>query len=412
MENTQSEIVESLDSLKELNSKLLAQNDELRKENVKVKAENAKLKQALEEHESRFTNLEQRDKEKSNLIAKLEYDVSLIKEESLQDNNTTSVSEEIPVSSETCQPICTDPKSLEDKKIDDFLDLTEKERASNMMKERNREKKFRDQELIQKTSFSSENPTTEKVEQGLIHELSVCAERNIATQDIDVQIPELPLKIILAGSDEITAQIIVDLFNMAMKTRQKENLYWYCFSKAYEDRVRDIKFKNKIDDQSARTLVYNEIRLLLPDTPDVNLRNRTFKAKKVYILFEGIGIDKIRQVSYSASAISSLKDDQIQNIINCFSKIPELIIKNESDIDTLIGILQQKFKMSKEKLEQWRENIAFELRDNSDYWKPKRESMSEVDFLEYKQKFEAMGVPTTPYKNELKERSLALIAYG
>nr|CAG8681879.1 9644_t:CDS:2 [Entrophospora candida] len=191
MENTQSEIVESLDSLKELNSKLLAQNDELRKENVKVKAENAKLKQALEEHESRFTNLEQRDKEKSNLIAKLEYDVSLIKEESLQDNNTTSVSEEIPVSSETYQ------------------------------------------ESIQKTSFSSENPTTE-----------------------------------------------------------------------------------------------------------------------------------------------------------------------------------QKFKMSKEKLEQWRENIAFELRDNSDYWKPKRESMSEVDFLEYKQKFEAMGIPTTPYKNELKERSLALIAYG
>nr|CAG8629056.1 2102_t:CDS:2 [Entrophospora candida] len=119
MENTQSEIVESLDSLKELNSKLLAQIDELRKENVNVKAENAKLKQALEEHESRFTNLERRDEEKSNTLAKLEYDVSLIKEESLQDNNTTSVSKEIPVSSETYQ------------------------------------------ESIQKTSFSSENPTTE-----------------------------------------------------------------------------------------------------------------------------------------------------------------------------------------------------------------------------------------------------------
>ncbi|CAJ0646226.1 13698_t:CDS:1, partial [Entrophospora sp. SA101] len=90
MENTQSEIVESSDLLKELNSKLVAEIDELRKENAKVKAENTKLKQALEEHESRFMNPEQRDKEKSNLIAKLEYDVSLIKEENLQDKNMNS----------------------------------------------------------------------------------------------------------------------------------------------------------------------------------------------------------------------------------------------------------------------------------------------------------------------------------
>ncbi|CAH1771077.1 4704_t:CDS:1, partial [Entrophospora sp. SA101] len=198
-----------------------------------------------------------------------------------------SQSEDAPVSdisndassSEIYQPIRTDPKSMEDKAVDEFLDQVEKESVSNMMKERNREKRFRDQESEQ-MSIDQKIPYNQKVEQGLIHELSVCAERNIATQDIDVQIPELPLKIILAGSDEITAQVIVDLFNTAMKTRQKENLCWYCFSKAYEDRVRDIKFKNKIDDQSARTLVYNEIRLLLPDTPDVNLRNRTFKAKK------------------------------------------------------------------------------------------------------------------------------------
>lgn len=38
--------------------------------------------------------------------------------------------------------------------------------------------------------------------------------------------------------------------------------------------------------------------------------------------------------------------------------------------------------------------------------------MSEADFLEYKQKFEVTGIPPTPYKKELKERSLALIAYG
>ncbi|CAG8726895.1 14012_t:CDS:2 [Racocetra persica] len=46
-----------------------------------------------------------------------------------------------------------------------------------------------------------------------------------------------------------------------MKTRQKENLCWYCYTKAYENRVMDIKSTNNIDDQLARTLVYNEIRM-------------------------------------------------------------------------------------------------------------------------------------------------------
>ncbi|RHZ63717.1 hypothetical protein Glove_328g92 [Diversispora epigaea] len=110
-----------------------------------------------------------------------------------------------------------------------------------------------------------------------------------------------------------------------MKTRQKEILCWYCYYKAYEDRVRNIRTMDKIDDKSARTLVYNEIKLLLPDVTDVNLRKITFRAKRVYILLEGIGIDKISQVSYSASAISSLKDIQIQNIISDFSKTTTIV---------------------------------------------------------------------------------------
>ncbi|CAG8758730.1 21807_t:CDS:10, partial [Gigaspora margarita] len=52
--------------------------------NIKVEAENAKLKQDKEEVEARFLNLEQKDREKTDLIAKLKHDVSLIKEQSLQ----------------------------------------------------------------------------------------------------------------------------------------------------------------------------------------------------------------------------------------------------------------------------------------------------------------------------------------
>ncbi|CAG8651922.1 11151_t:CDS:1, partial [Paraglomus occultum] len=37
----------------------------------------------------------------------------------------------------------------------------------------------------------------------------------------------------------------------------------------------------------------------------------------------------------------------------------EFFIKNESDIDTIIHLLQQKYRMPREKLEQWRDKIAF-----------------------------------------------------
>ena len=45
----------------------------------------------------------------------------------------------------------------------------------------------------------------------------------------------------------------------------------------------------------------------------------------------------------------------------------KFLIENESDIDTLLLLLQQKFKMPQEKLEQWRDKIAFEFRDNINY---------------------------------------------
>ncbi|CAG8657761.1 19432_t:CDS:2, partial [Racocetra fulgida] len=271
----------------------------------------------------------------------------------INSNNTTEETKSrVSNSSSTVLSIGVKFKSSEDKEMDDFLICKEKERVSNMMRERNREKK------LQRTISSEINSTTEishskkiiqsepetfdesekitiseakkipynqKVEQGLRFELSICVKNDSnGTNDvIDIQIPEFSIEAILTGSSEVTAENIADLFNIAMKTRQKEILCWYCYYKAYEDRVRNIRTMDKIDDKSARTLVYNEIKTLLPDVTDVNLRKITFRAKRVYILFEGIGIDKISQVSYSASAISSLKDIQIQNIISDFSKSNE-----------------------------------------------------------------------------------------
>ena len=156
-----------IDSLREINLKLLAEITELRKENaevkaenIEVKAENAKLKHALEEHEARFTNLEQRDKEKTNLIAKMDDDIKEIKQSSANassvenPNNVVhlgklekmakpSNTSDSTFNSNACKPIRTETKSLEDKETDDFLDEEFKKNVSNEIRQRKREKSFR-----------------------------------------------------------------------------------------------------------------------------------------------------------------------------------------------------------------------------------------------------------------------------
>ena len=78
LSNIQSEL-DWVDSLKQRVVELLAENAEIKAKNAKVKAENAKLRQAMEENEARFVKLEQNDKEKAELIAKLNCDVRKIK---------------------------------------------------------------------------------------------------------------------------------------------------------------------------------------------------------------------------------------------------------------------------------------------------------------------------------------------
>ncbi|RIA96923.1 hypothetical protein C1645_753829, partial [Glomus cerebriforme] len=165
-----------IDSLREINLKLLAEiitelkkeNAEVKAENIEVKAENAKLKHALEEHEARFMNLEQRDKEKTILIAKLDDDIREIK----QEQNAINISAE----------------------------------------KKNIEKLYLKKEDNQNTLLHQKILYRQKVEQdsnGMV---------------FDIQISKFSLEAILTGSSNITAQTIVDLFNVTMKVRQKKIL--------------------------------------------------------------------------------------------------------------------------------------------------------------------------------------------
>ncbi|CAG8720645.1 14996_t:CDS:2, partial [Funneliformis mosseae] len=152
--------------------------------------------------------------------------------------------------------------SSEEKEINEFMELQEKERVSNMARERNREKKIcRGRQIVQKTSSSSDtqnvisteiNPVVEithehkttksesmptdqaqntgikipynkRVEQDLRRDLSVFIKKNNnkVSEVFDIQIPEFSLEVIITGSSKITAQNIADIFVIAMKVRQK-----------------------------------------------------------------------------------------------------------------------------------------------------------------------------------------------
>ncbi|CAB4428963.1 unnamed protein product [Rhizophagus irregularis] len=143
------------------------------------------------------------------------------------------------------------------------------QRSAQAVRGRKREKKLQDTRgnFPKRTEFrNSAIPLNGENGQGCS---SVANEQGFTSQSgdktFDIQIPEFSLEAIITGSSKVTSQDIVDLFNVAMKVRRKEVLCWYCYYKVYEDRIRDVKSISNIDDQSARTLVYNEIKAFLHD---------------------------------------------------------------------------------------------------------------------------------------------------
>ncbi|RIA79121.1 hypothetical protein C1645_841476 [Glomus cerebriforme] len=67
-----------------------------------------------------------------------------------------------------------------------------------------------------------------------------------------------------------TAQNIVFMFRKANKFGQEAILYWYYFIEKYDKRIDNL-------------------------VADVNLRQKILRARKLYKLFNTLGIDKIKQ---------------------------------------------------------------------------------------------------------------------
>src|SRR5438046_2551072 len=103
------------------------------------------------------------------------------------------------------------------------------------------------------------------------------------------------------------------MFRKAVRSGYEEILHWHGFAESYDKRINEIRTINKVKINTAKQQVYQEVKKLLPDISDVNLHQQLSRARKLYKLFNAIGVEKIKQVTYSANAISNLN---IQNIID------------------------------------------------------------------------------------------------
>ncbi|RGB39846.1 hypothetical protein C1646_445593 [Rhizophagus diaphanus] len=154
---------------------------------------------------------------------------------------------------------------------------------------------------------------SQNIEQELIKELL----SSIIAPSISSEATEpIPLVTHLSSSLD-TTQNLVHLFQNTIRAGHEVILSWLYYSISFENKVDEIRHDTGASDKTARSQIYNEMLEHLPDITLGNLRMRTLRAKKIRMLFGegGVGIDKIKQVTFSAYDISSLTINQIQSVI-------------------------------------------------------------------------------------------------
>ncbi|CAG8555457.1 3576_t:CDS:2, partial [Racocetra fulgida] len=142
--------------------------------------------------------------------------------------------------------------------------------------------------------------------------------RDFTKSTVIVKSNEIDNELSLEKTTEDSTQRLAYWFEKAIKSGIKEILYWYTYSLETENKVENMTADGKIKEKTARSTIYKEMLKYLPNVTPGNLRIRTNRAKKFLNLFgeNGVGTDKIKLVTCSASDISRLTNVQIQNIIN------------------------------------------------------------------------------------------------
>ncbi|GBB87101.1 hypothetical protein RclHR1_13560006 [Rhizophagus clarus] len=278
-----------IDSLREINSKLLAEITELKKKNAEVKAENVKLKHALEKHEARFTSLEQRDEEKATLIAKLDDNIKEIKQSSASTSSRESAIQET--------------SSI-------FQNTT-----SNCYERKNKQSTSACEDLIKEifTSISCNAPIQNHL-------------RATSHDSISFHIHEKILLTSGQGKSDILQNIAnlykkaCDAEDVSIKANQVEILCWSNFIIAFDKSI----------DEITKGLIYNFILVQNPNTKRPALYKKIERARKIYRLTEKIGLNKVKHIKSSANSISKFTNEEIQRVIDHFTKNPNMEFTDNS----------------------------------------------------------------------------------
>ncbi|RIA87593.1 hypothetical protein C1645_854263 [Glomus cerebriforme] len=365
----------SNNSLRELNTKLLAEIGELRKKFAKIegkngelKNENAKLRQIIEEnarhdaenaeHKIRIEELEKNSAdilaENAELKAELakprhDFDSSNLTRP-LQPQHVTNVQnlcsvgeEEISKVTTVSQPDTSDPvkdqpingipsnntniKSMEERKMDTFLGEVYKKRVSNEIRQRNRKKKLLCESAIQdsssvmkdKKSQSHKNREVENIVQDAFDFTATSTpEKNHVTKIFMTG----NLLSVTENTDKKNSKAC-DAEKQRIRTNQDEILCWYHYVIEFVNQVKNVMKTNRIDEKKVKGQIYDFIITQL-GTKHNTLLKQTQRVRSIYKLFEKIG-------TYSANSISELSDSQIQTFVDYFSKNPNTELPDDQE---------------------------------------------------------------------------------
>jgi hypothetical protein len=157
-----------IDSLREVNARLLIEISELRRKFAEVEAENVKLKQIIEENvrrDARVEELEQKNTELEAKLAIVEQGSSVVDDQLHKEaiskrfvEQTVSVNVDLS-SSVTDQRNNDDAKTSEEKEMDAFLVEVNKKSISDKIRESRREKKVQDKMIAKDSSFVTSDLT-------------------------------------------------------------------------------------------------------------------------------------------------------------------------------------------------------------------------------------------------------------
>ena len=249
-------------------------------------------------------------------------------------------------------------KSLEEKDMDSFLLEAHKKIVSSEIKQRNKEKKLcfsasgqaqeslptHPEEKVPQELNSCNRSHKKKGMDELKHELfNPPSESNSPSSINHNNVTEVsetapPGKVTYDSIDEASQHLAqlcdkaIDAEDRANRANQEEILCWCLYWKDFRVQLDEIISKDKFGEKKARSLLYDSITkqlnllrkqrsqetgLQLRDVSRDILRKKTQRAEKVYKFIEQVGLDKIKYIkSYSATSISELTNEQIQEVID------------------------------------------------------------------------------------------------